>query len=139
MIEYYEMLFDMYNQYMPENSQYSPKIVKYYTNTSTDFPTISFILNDSTNSDDTTVDKTEYYDNYYFTIDIYTKDAKKENKKIASQIINDELTNLTNKFFQYYNMKRTLCQYIPNLDDKILRRTLRFQCQINNRGNIIRR
>ena len=138
-IDNYELLYEEYKKFMNNKSQYNPKVVKYNTKSSTYFPVISFVLSNSTNSDDVTIDKIEQYDNYYFTNEIYTKDIIKNNKTIASQIVNDELTKLTIEFFEYYNMKRTLCQYTPNLDEDVLRRTLRHQCQIGNRGNIIRR
>lgn len=139
MIDKYEAIFSMFKQYITDNSQYNARVVKYNTNTSTYFPIITCILNDSTNSDDNSIDRVDKTDNYYFTIDIYTKDKIENSNKIASQVVNDELTQLTIDFFEKLRMKRTLCQYTPNLDTEVLRRTLRYQCQINNRCQIIRR
>lgn len=139
MIEKYEAIFNAYKQYIEDNSQYNARVVKYNTNTSTYFPIITFVMVDNTDSNNNTIDRVETFENYYFTIDIYTKNKKSGANTIASQVVNDELTTLSIKFFTQMNMLRTLCQYTPNLDTEILRRTIRYQCQIGNRLNIIRR
>lgn len=140
MIDKYEEIFDRYKKFIEENSQYNARVVKYNTNTSTYFPIISFVLNNNIDTDYATNDKIEYYEGFYFTIDIYTQDKIVGSIKTASQVINDELTKLTIKFFGEMNMKRTLCKPTPNLDKSILRRTIQYQCLIGNaRGNIIRR
>lgn len=138
MIEKYDLLFKQFKQFISNNSQYNARVVKYNTKSSTYFPVITFVMSDNTLGE-SSIDNIDKFDNYYFTIDIYTQDKKNNDSIIASQVINDELTELTNKFFSELNMRRTLCQYTPNIDDEILRRTLRFQCSISNRGNIIRR
>lgn len=141
LISKYDDIFQAYKDYIVENSQYSPRVVKHNTNTTTYFPLIKLVLSDFRNTDETTMDKLEYYDGFYFTIDIYTKDKTSENGKIASQIISDELTRLTIEFFgDKLNMRRTLCRPTPNIDTSVLRMTINYQCLIGNaRGNIIRR
>ncbi len=142
MIEVYDEIFNAFKNYVEENSEYNPRIVKYNTNTSTYFPIITCILNDNKDTNYCTIDKIEYYEEFYFTIDIYTKDKKNGNNVvIASQIINDELSRLTMEFFGgKLNMKKTQNKPTPNLDTSILRKTIQYQCLIGNvRENIIRR
>ena len=140
MIDKYEEIFDRYKKFIEENSQYNARVVKYNTNTSTYFPIITCVLSDNKDTDFCTNDKIEYYESFYFTIDIYTKDKTINNSKVASHIINNELCKLTIQFFGELNMKRTLNRPTPNLDTSVLRRTMQYQCLIGNiRGNIIRR
>lgn len=140
MIEKYDILFDEYKKFIEEKSQYNARVVKYNTNTSAYFPLITFVLSNNADTDYSSIDKIEYYESFYFTIDIYTKDKNIKNQVIASQIINDELTKLTIQFFGEKNLKRTLTRPTPNLDTSIYRRTIQYQCLIGNvRGNIIRR
>lgn len=141
-IDKYNEIFDRYQKYVTENSKYSPRVVKNYTNTTTYFPIISFVLSDNTETDYCTNDYIERYEQFYFTIDIYTKDKTQgANIKVASQLINDELTKLTIDFFSnIMRMKRTLNRPTPNLDTSVLRRTIQYQCMIGSaRGNIVRR
>ena len=140
MIDKYEEIYARFKQYIESNSQYNAKVVKYNTNTSTHFPIVSCVLDDNKDTDNCTNDKIEFYEAHYYIINIYTKDQNQSGEKIASQVINNELTKLTIQFFDKLNMKRTLCKYTPNIDTSILRRTLNYQCLIGNvRGNIIRR
>jgi hypothetical protein len=142
MTDKYDEIFDRYKEFIENNSQYGARVVKYNTNTSTYFPLITCVLSDNKDTDNCTNDKIEFYESFYFTIDIYTKDKTKGNNLVvASQKISDELTKLTIKFFgEIMNMKRTLNRPTPNLDSSILRKTIQYQCLIGNvRGNIIRR
>ena len=140
MIDKYEEVFSRYKKFIEENSQYNARVVKYNTNTSAYFPLITCVLTDNRDTDNCTNDKIEYYESFYFTINIFTKDMTIENNKISSQIIDNELTKLTIYFFGDLNMKRTLNKPTPNLDKSIFRRTIQYQCLIGNvRGNIIRR
>ena len=141
MIDKYDEIFNRYKTFIESNSKYNAKVVKYNTNTSSYFPLITCVLSDNTDTEECTNDKIEYYEAFYFTINIYTKnETKGANIKVASQVINDELTRLTIQFFGELNMKRTLNKPTPNLDTSILRRTIQYQCLIGNvRGNIIRR
>lgn len=142
MTDKYDEIFNAFKKYIEENSQYGARVVKYNTNTSTYFPLITCVLSDNKDTEHCTIDKIEYYEAFYFTIDIYTKDKTKgANIQVASQIINDELSKLTMKFFgEKLNMKKTLNRPTPNLDTSILRKTIQYQCLIGNvRGNIIRR
>ena len=140
MTEKYEMYFREYKEFIESNSKYGTRVVKYNTHTSSYFPIASFALSNWTDSNNCTIDKIEKYDNVYFTIDIYTKDKIINGKTIASQIINNELIELTIQFFDKKNMYRTGCRPTPNIDTEILRTTIQYQCMIGNiRGNIIRR
>ena len=142
MTDKYDLIFQEFKKYVEEKSQYGAKVVKYNTNTSTHFPLVSCILSDNKDTDFCSIDKLEYYEAFYLTIDIYTKDKTQgANIIVASQVINEELSRLTMEFFGgKLNMKKTLNKPTPNLDTSILRRTIQYQCLIGNiRGNIIRR
>lgn len=141
MTDKYELIFDEYKKFIEENSQYGTKVVKYNTNTSSHFPLVTCILSNQIDTNECTIDYIERYEAYYFTIDIYTKDKTINNVPVASQVINNEICDLTTLFFgEKLRMKKTLSKPTPNLDTSILRRTIQYQCLIGNaRGNIIRR
>ena len=141
MIDKYEEIFDRYKKFIEENSQYNARVVKHNTNTSTYFPIITCVLSNNADTNYCTLDKIEYYESFYFTINIFTKDKQVDGNTISSSVINSELCKLTTYFFgEKMNMKRTLNRPTPNFDTSILRRTLQYQCLIGNvRGNIIRR
>lgn len=140
MIEKYNLLFKEFKEYIDNNSQYNVKVVKHNTNTSTHFPVISFVLTNFINTNECTIDKIEYYDNFYFTIDIYSKNKVISGKTISAQVISEDLLKLVLKFFDKKNMLRTSCKPTFNLDDSISRINVQYQCAIGNaRGNIIRR
>lgn len=147
------MIFDTYNDivkdyknYMETNSQYyeansaRPLVIKGYSNTSAYFPIIAIQLSNVMNTNNCTIDKIENFNEAYLTIDIYTKNKNSNNQTIASELINDELTNLTMRFFESINMKMTMCRLTPNMDTSILRRTIQVQGLVGTaRRNIIRR
>lgn len=137
----YDKIYNLYKEYMQKNSKYSPIVTKYTTNTISKFPTIVFSLNNDVDTDNATIDKIEYYEQKYFTINIYTKDkVNGTNIVTTSQVISDELGELTKEFFNKINMKRTRYSPEPNLDTSILRLVIQYQCMIGNaRKNIIRR
>lgn len=137
MTEKYDLIFDAYKEYIENNSQYGARVVKYNTNTSTYFPLITFIQSDNKDYGTRTPKNIDYFETYYFTIDIYTKDKIVDGNTIASQIIDKELETLTTKFFK--NFEKTTNRPTPNIDTSILRRTMQYQCVMGNRGNLIRR
>lgn len=140
MIDKYNEIYQKYKEFIVANSSYDPRVVKNYTNTSAYFPIISCQLSNITNTDYCTIDMIEQYEEMYLTIDIYTQDKTVGANKIASQLINDELTELTMKFFNSLKMRRTLCRLTPNSDTSITRRTIQCQGLVSlSRGNIIRR
>ena len=135
----YDLIFDAFKEYIETNSKYGARVVKYNTNTSTYFPLITFIQSDNRDTDKNTNKNIDYFESFYFTIDIFTKNQGSGAKLIASQIIDKELETLTIEFFKKLNMKKTLNKPTPNLDTAIFRRTIQYQCEMGNRGNIIRR
>lgn len=139
--EKFEEIYQAYRKYMLENSKYSPEITKKNLETASKFPTVTFTMSNNTATDNCTIDYIEQYEEFYFTINIYTKDKTVDNKVVASQIINNELSKLTNEYLgQKLHMKKTLNSPTPNLDTSILRRTMRYQCMIGSAmGDIIRR
>ena len=140
MIDRYNEIYQNYKKYITTNSEYSPIVVKDYVGTSTKFPVITLQLSNFVDTDYATLELAETYQQVYLTINIYTKDKTISDEKIASQVINDELTNLTINFFNSIRMKRTLCTHTPNADTSITRRTIQYQALISTyRKNIIRR
>ena len=140
MINKYNEIFQEYKEFIVERSKYSPRVVKDYTSTSTYFPIISCQLSNLMDTDFCTIDMIENHEEMYLTIDIYTQNKTIDNNKIASQLINDELTELTIQFFNSIKMKKTLCRLTPNADTSITRRTIQYQGLISYaRGNIPRR
>lgn len=144
MIDKYNDIFQEYKTFITQKSNYDVRVVKDYTSTSTKFPLISCQLSNVVDTDYCTIDMIERHEEMYLTIDIYTKDKTigdvSANAKIASQIINDELTELTMQFFSSIKMKKTLCRLTPNADTSITRRTIQYQGLIGTaKGNIIRR
>lgn len=140
MIDKYNDIFQQYEAFIAQNSNFNARVVKSYTSTSTKFPLISCQLSNVVDTDYCTIDMLERHDEMYLTIDIYTTDKTIDNNIVASQEINDELTELTIQFFSSIRMKKTLCRLTPNADTSITRRTIQYQGLISSaRGNIIRR
>lgn len=139
MTDKYDLIFNAYKEYIETNSKYSARVVKYNTNTSTYFPLITLVQSNNYDLDNNSNKNLDYFEAFYFTINIYTKDKKSGAKTIAAQIIDKELETLTVQFFKKINMKRTLDTPTPNLDTEVFRRTIQYQCELSNRGNIIRR
>lgn len=140
MINKFNELFSELKKFVTANSSYQPRVVKNYTSTSTYFPIISCLLSNMVDTDFCTIDMIERHNELYLTVDIYTKNKYLNEDEIASQEINDELTDLVIKFFSSKNLKMTLCRLTPNADKDIMRRTIQFQCLVSSaRGNIIRR
>lgn len=140
MIEKYELIFKGLKEYVESNSQYNVRVVKNNTNTSSYFPIVVCQLSNITDTEFCTIDKIEEHQEIYLTNDVYTKDKTINNEKIASQVINDEITNLIIKYLKSINMRLTMCNLTPNLDTSILRRTIRHQALASlTRNNIIRR
>lgn len=138
--DFYENVFKAYKDYLTEKSSYGVEVVKFLNNSTPKFPLVSLELSNNIDTNRSTIDKIEYYEAFYFTINIYTKNKVINGTTIASKVINDELSNLTVEFFSNLNMKKTLNKPTPNLDTSILRKTIQFQCYVGNaRINIIRR
>lgn len=139
MLEKYDLIFEEYKNYIESNSQYNARVVPYNTNTTTHFPIITFVRSNNIDLDNNSLKKIDCYEKFYFTIDIYTKNQGSNNLIISAQKIDRELEELTLQFFEMTNFKKTLNKPTMNLDTNIFRRTLQYQCEIGNRGNIIRR
>lgn len=127
MIDKYELIFKDLKEYVESNSQYNVRVVKNNTNTSSYFPIVVCQLSNITDTEFCTIDKIDNHREMYLTNDVYTKDKTINNEKIASQVINDEITKLIIKYFENINMRMTMCQMTPNLDTGILRRTIHHQ------------
>lgn len=140
MIQRYNEIFKQYQKYIQDNYRYETRVVKTYTSTSTKFPIISCQLSNFIDTDYCTIDMIEKYNGMYLTTDIYTQDKNIDNVTISAQQINDELTELTIKFFESIGMKITLCRLTPNAEKSITRRTIQSQGLVSQyRKTIIRR
>ena len=140
MIEKYELIFKELKEFVESNSQYNVRVVKNNTNTSSYFPIVVCQLSDIADTEFCTIDKVENHREMYLTNDVYTKDKTVGNTKVASQLINDEITKLIIQYFEKINMRMTMCSITPNLDKDILRRTIHHQGLASlTRNNIIRR
>lgn len=138
MADKYDVIFLKYKEYIESNSKYSAKVIKYNKKSSTYFPIISFYQSDNEELNRSTY-SIDNFEKYYFTINIYTKNKQESGALIPQEVIDEELEKLTLDFFNKLNFKKTLNQPTQNIDDSILRRTIRYQCEIDNRNNIIRR
>ena len=146
--DFFENVFDAYKKYIESNSSYGVKVFKFYNDDSPYLPTTICGLSNNADTNESTIDKIEYYEAFYFTITHYAKDKtiqetiddKVVSKRVSAKIINDETRKLTISFFKNLNMRKTLDRPIPNLDKSILRNRMQYQCYVGNaRIDIIRR
>ena len=130
-------IFLEYKKFIEENSIYSPRVVKNFTYKSTYFPILDFKHYDSSETNESTVDRMEYYDEEEFTIMIYAQDKG----NVSRNVIINELKKLTNTFMSLkMNMRRTTCRDLPNLDADVGRLLMKYKCRWNNvYGKIWRR
>jgi len=139
-IDLYEEIFQQEKEYVESNSKYNVRVVKNNTNTSSYFPIVVCQCSNMMDTDFCTIDKIEQHGELYISNDVFTQDKTVDNKKVASQLINDEITKLVVEFFNKINMKMTMCNLTPNLDKSIIRRTIRHQGLVSHdRKKITRR
>ena len=133
----FNQLYLEFKQFIEENSQYQPRVVKDFTFKSTYFPIVDFKHDDSYETRNRTLDQLEYYDNEEFSITIYAQDKG----NLSRNVIIDELTKLTHVFMGLHkNMRRSYCRSIPNLDTDVGRKIIKYKCRWGNvYGNIWRR
>lgn len=133
----FNQLYLEFKQFIEENSQYAPRVVKDFTFKSTYFPIVDFKHEDSYETKNRTLDQIEYYDNEDFAITIYAQDRG----NLSRNVIIDELTKLTQTFMGLHkNMRRTYCKSLPNLDTDVGRKIIKYKCRWGNvYGNIWRR
>ena len=140
MIDLYNEIFQQEKEYVESNSQYGVRVVKSNTNTSSYFPIVVCQLSNMMDTDFCTIDKIEEHGELYISNDVFTQDKTVDNQKVASQLINDEITKLVVEFYNKINMKMTMCNFTPNLDKSIIRRTIRHQGLVSReRKKITRR
>ena len=140
MIDKYEEIFQKLKEYLVANSQYDVRVVKNNSNTSSYFPIVVCQLSNFSDTEFCSIDKIENHKEMYITNDVYTQDKTIGNERVASLLINEEITKLIVNFFDKLNMRMTLCNITPNLDKNILRRTIQHQGLISvSRNKIVRR
>ena len=130
-------LYLEYKQFIEENSIYSPRVVKDFTFKSSYFPVVDFKHDDSVETDNRTLGRIEYYDDESFSITIYAQDRG----NVSRNVVIDELVKLTHIFMGVkYNMQRSYCRSLPNLDTDVGRLLMKYKCRWNNvYGKIWRR
>jgi hypothetical protein len=139
MDEFYNCLYKSYRDYIIANSNYDPGFDKHYNENPTKFPFITLEKVNDMETDNSSLDKREYYDQLYFTINIYSKNKKVDGSIVSSNTINQELEKLTKDYFRKLNFKRTASLPTINMDSNIERTTIQVQCMVGNvRNNIIR-
>lgn len=136
MMDFNELYLE-FKQFIEENSIYSPRVVKDFTYKSSYFPVVDFKHDNSVETENRTLDGIEYYDNESFSITIYAQDKG----SISRNVIIDELVRLTHIFMGVkYNMQRSYCRNLPNLDTDVGRKIMKYKCRWGNiYGNIWRR
>lgn len=130
-------LYLEYKQFIEENSQYEPKVVKDFTYKSAYFPVVDVKHENSSDTYNRTLDQIEYYDDEEFSITFYAQDKG----SLSRNVIIDELEHLTHIFMGIHkNMTRTYCKNLPNLDTDVGRKIMKYKCRWGNiYGNIWRR
>ena len=135
----YDVIFKAYKTFMQDKLDYDVTILKHYNGSKVDFPLVTLELTNNIDADSNSLLNIDYFEWYYFTINIYTKDMVVNEEQVASNVINNQICNLTMEFFRKINMKKVLNKFIPNIDNNILRRNLQYEGQFGNREQIIRR
>lgn len=135
----YDVIFKAYKTFMQDKLDYDVTILKHYNSSKVDFPLVTLELTNNIDADSNSLLNIDYFEWYYFTINIYTKDMVVNEEQVASNVINNQICNLTMEFFRKINMKKVLNKFIPNIDNNILRKNLQYEGQFGNREQIIRR
>lgn len=132
-------LFNLYKEFILQNSAYKPLIFNDTPNQLAQFPTITFIESDNRDSSDgNSIDRNEFVDILQYKIDIYTKNQTNGNQLIARKIVTTELKDLTIKFLRKYGFRRTSCNKAEFLDINVDRTVIVAECELNNWNGKIR-
>ena len=119
-------LFNLYKEFILQNSAYKPLIFNDTPNQLAQFPTITFIESDNRDSSDgNSIDRNEFVDILQYKIDIYTKNQTNGNQLIARKIVTTELKDLTINKAEF-------------LDINVDRTVIVAECELNNWNGKIR-
>lgn len=130
----YDSMFKYAKEYIIENSEYSPKVLK---NIQADrkFPLVT-IRQLTDDIYDENLDKTDQRYNLKFEIEIYTMNVGNTPKELIAK----ELTNLVNDVFdEHYGMARKKNQEVVNIDTDVYRWDMRYEAKIDENRRIYRK
>ncbi len=130
----YDGMYQYAREYIKQNSQYSPSVLK-NTPPNKKFPLVLIKqINDDLYNEN--LDKTDQRFNLIYEIEIYTMDSG----KIAKQAISNEISLLVNDVFdEHYGMSRKENKEAPNVDTDVYRWYMRFEGKIDENNIIYRR
>ena len=126
-------IFKKYKQYLKDNSKFAPNVFNKAPKNLSVFPTI--VLKEINNTEDsnyTSLDRKEFVNEITSTIDIYTKDMIIDGVKYPSKEIMNELKYLTFDFFQAWGFTRTQCSEADYLNLEVDRLVIIETCKLNN-------
>lgn len=131
-LEIYDKIYNVLKSFLTENSQYQPIVTKEEHRQWDKFPLVVITEeNNAYNLATTRFEETRSRANY--EVNIFTTDIVKNNVKISKHEIAKELKYLVENVMGYnLRMKRTSCRPTPNMDDNILRVTMRYSAKIND-------
>lgn len=134
MPDVYDEMFKYAQNYIKENSKYSPSVLK-DAPPDKKFPLITIkSVRDDLYSEN--LDKTDQRFNIGYKIEIYTMDKN----NVAKQVIARELMLLVNDVFdEHYGMKRRFNRQAPNVDMDVYRWNMRYEAKIDENKRIYRR
>lgn len=126
-------IFKKYKQYLKDNSKFAPNVFNKAPKNLSVFPTI--VLKEINNTEDsnyTSLDRKEFVNEITSTIDIYTKDMIIDGVKYPSKEIMNELKYLTFEFFQAWGFTRTQCSEADYLNLEVDRLVIIETCKLNS-------
>ena len=126
-------IFKKYKQYLKDNSKFAPNVFNKAPKNLSVFPTI--VLKEINNTEDsnyTSLDRKEFVNEITSTIDIYTKDMIIDDVKYPSKEIMNELKYLTFDFFQAWGFTRTQCSEADYLNLEVDRLVIIETCKLNS-------
>lgn len=134
MPDVYDEIFKYAQNYIKENSKYSPKVLK-DTPSDKKFPLIIIKqIRDDLYGEN--LDKTDQRFNIGYEIEIYSMNKG----NIAKQVITSELVKLVNDVFdEHYGMNRKANKDVPNADMDVYRWNMRYEAKIDESKRIYRR
>lgn len=126
-------IFKKYKQFMKDKSQFSPQVFNKNPKSLSVFPTI--VLKEINNTEDsnyTSLDRQEFVNAITDEINIYTKDMVIDEKKYSSKEIMNELKYLTFEFFRIWGFTRTQCSEADYVNLDVDRFIIVETCNLNN-------
>lgn len=126
-------VFKKYKQFLTDKSKFNPKVFNKTPKSLSVFPTIVLKeINNTENTDYTSLNRMEFVNSLTETIEIYTKDMIIDGKKYPSKEIMNELKYLTFEFFQAWGFVRTQCSEADYLNYEVDRYIIIETCNLNN-------